>query len=108
MKKMEKTEKVAKVVKDRLAKAAETLTNLGREEIIWKRIIANAVLDVLAETGELPVDAVLARIAAHGNRSVSITGTALTVEAAKLGSETATAHLLEAIAKHQGKAEQGE
>lgn len=98
--------KSKKTIQERFAKGRATLDEFGRDDTVWKPCIANAVLELLAETGAVTAETVLARVEAMASGPMFIGRAKLSEQTTKLASETATARLLEAIAKHHGEGEQ--
>lgn len=85
----------------RLERAKETLDNFGKQEAVWKRRLADAVLALIQEGCDVTVDTLRDRLAALGEKTISIEGTDMKIEMSRLASETAIAHLDKAVAAHE-------
>jgi len=85
----------------RLERAKETLENFGRQEVVWKRRLADAVLALIQDGREVTVETLKDRLAVLGEKTISIEGTDMKIEMSQAASETAIAHLDKAIAVHE-------
>lgn len=102
MKKPSADERAAKIAK-RLSNATDMLSNVGKEDFAWKPMLADAMLATLAATGRLEVADLRAELARRADRPVMIAGTDFKIEAARMASETAIAHLDRALADREAE-----
>lgn len=93
---MELSEKALK----RLEAAKRRIDDLGKQDVIWKQHLAEAVLALFAEGSEVTIETLKTRLSAMGTKVAKISGTEITLEATRVASETAIAHLEKAIAAH--------
>ncbi len=89
-------------LEERMARQLEVakrrLDDLGKEEVIWKQRLADAVLVLVAEGREITAETLRNRLLAMGEKVAKIAGTEISLEATRIASETAIAHLEKAIA----------
>lgn len=81
----------------RLEAAKRRIDSLGKQDVIWKQRLADAVLALFGEGSEVTAEALRTRLLAMGENVAKISGTDITLEATRVASETAIAHLDKAV-----------
>lgn len=84
-----------------LERAAGDLERLGSEEVIWKRRLADAVLELVGEGVPLTAEVLVERLRSMSEKPLMIEGADFSIEIARKASEVAIAHLEKSLAAHR-------
>lgn len=98
---MEMSEKTLK----RLQRAKETIETFGKQEVAWKRRLADALLALVRDRQQITQAALIERLEEMGRSTMVIEGTDLKIEISRMASETAIANLQEAAGMMRDEAD---